>query len=66
MTPRALLTAIGATAIGFAVAIGAAAGSVSSPTTPVSASTTTHMSLPTQPGVAQFTLLANQDCPIAV
>ena len=67
MTPRALLTAIGATAIAFAIAIGAAAGSISSQTTPVIASaTTTHMSMSVQPEVARFTLLANQDCPIAV
>lgn len=67
MTPRALLTAIGATAIAFAVAIGAAAGSVSSQATPEAASiTTVQKTMSVQPEVALYTLAANQDCPAAV
>jgi hypothetical protein len=62
-----MLTAIGATAIAFTIAIGTAAGSVASETTPVIASTTTaQTTTPAQPEVAQFTLLANQECPVAV
>lgn len=66
MTPRALLTAIGATAIAFAIAIGNAAGTESSSEAPVIASTTTHMSAPAHPEGPRFTLLANQDCPFTV
>jgi hypothetical protein len=67
MTPRALLTAIGATAIAFAIAIGAAAGSVSSQTAPAIVSTDAALTSTTvQPAVALYTLAANQDCPIAV
>jgi hypothetical protein len=67
MTPRALLTAIGSTAVAFAIAIGIAAGSGSSQVTPASASASslqTTMSL--QREVAHRTLQANQDCPFAV
>jgi hypothetical protein len=64
MSPRALLTAIGATAIAFAVAIGAISGSVSSQTAPVQANSS--MTITAKSQVAQFTLLANQDCAIAV
>lgn len=67
MTPRTLLTAISATAVAFAVAIGIAAGSDSSPATPVTASAaTTQTTLSVQPEVARFTLLANRDCPFTV
>ncbi len=67
MTPRALLSAISATAFAFAIAIGAAAGSVSSQTADVTTSTApVQRAMIEQPEVAQFTLLANQDCPIAV
>jgi hypothetical protein len=67
MTPRALLTAIGATAIAFAIAIGAAAGSVSSQTAPVIASSAAALTTTTaQPAVALYTLAANQDCPVAL
>jgi hypothetical protein len=67
MTPRTLLTAISATAVAFAVAIGVAVGSVSIPATPVTASVASvQTTMSVQPGVARFTLLANQDCPFTV
>lgn len=46
MTPRALLTAIGATAIGFAVVIGSAAG-FSAGLTPSSSTPDSHQIVPT-------------------
>jgi hypothetical protein len=67
MTPRALLTAISATAVAFAVAIGVAAGSGSSQATPAAASVaSTQFTMTAQPEVVHLTLLANHDCPIAV
>ncbi|MDQ2653613.1 MAG: hypothetical protein M3Z20_11300 [Chloroflexota bacterium] len=67
MTPRTLLTAIGATAIAFALAIGAAAGSVSSQTAPVIASTAAAQTTTSaQPAVALHTLAADHDCPVAL
>ena len=67
MSPRALLTAIGSTAVAFAIAIGIAAGSVSSQAIPAAASAArTQTTISVQPEVAQRTLLANQDCPYAV
>ena len=67
MSPRALLTAIGSTAVAFAIAIGIAVGSVSSQATPAAASAaSTQTTISIQPEVAQRTLLANQDCPYAV
>ena len=67
MSPRALLTAIGSTAVAFAIAIGIAAGSVSSQAIPAAASAArTQTTISVQPEVAQRTLLANQDCPFAV
>jgi hypothetical protein len=67
MTPRALLTAIGSTAVAFAIAIGIAAGSVPSQVTPaVASAASTQTTKSVQPEVAQFTLQANQDCPFTV
>jgi hypothetical protein len=48
MTPRALLTAIGATAIGFAIAIGGAAGFASGALTPSTTVTASADSAPEQ------------------
>ncbi len=60
MTPRTMLTAIGATAVAFAIAIGIAAGSGSGPTTPVSASAATaQATLATQRMAAPHTLLSH-------
>lgn len=64
MTPRALLTAIGATAIAFAIALGATVESVTSQTAPVLASTQTAAT--TQPEVALHTLAAHESCPVAL
>jgi hypothetical protein len=66
MSPRALLTAIGSTAVAFAIAIGIAAGSVSSQATPAASAASVQTTTSVQPDVAPFTLLANQDCPFAV
>ena len=67
MSPRALLTAIGSTAVAFAITIGIAAGSVSSQATPAAASAaSTQIIHHVEPEVAHLTLLANQDCPYAV
>lgn len=67
MTPRTLLTAIGATAIVFAIAIGAAAGSVSDQTAWAIASTAAAPTTTTaQPEVALYTLAADQDCLVAL
>jgi hypothetical protein len=67
MTPRTLLSAIGATAIAFAIAIGVAASSVTSQTAPVIASiAAAQTTTASQSVVARFTLAANEDCPIAL
>ncbi|MEZ4563958.1 MAG: hypothetical protein R2853_14605 [Thermomicrobiales bacterium] len=67
MTPRALLTTIGATAIAFAIAIGTAAGSVATRPAAVLASTTAEQEATTaQPAVALYTLAADENCPVAL
>ena len=67
MTPRALLTAISGTAIAFALAIGIAAGSVSSQAEPAAASTAaTQSTTSAQPQVALYTLAADPNCPVAL
>lgn len=67
MTPRSLLTAIGATAFTFAIAIGVAAGSVSDQATPALASTAAaETATPAQPAVALYTLAADRDCLVAL
>ncbi|MFN8677849.1 MAG: hypothetical protein U0Z70_15835 [Thermomicrobiales bacterium] len=67
MTPRALLTAIGGTAIAFAIAIGVASGTVTSQTAPSSASATTvQTTTPAQPAVALYTVAPHDDCPVAL
>jgi hypothetical protein len=52
MTPRALLTIIGATAIGFAIAIGGAAGLAANTSMP--SATTAQVSAPTEQTVHEL------------
>lgn len=66
MTPRALLSAVGATAIAFAIAIGVAAGSVPSQATPALASTAAQAATTAQPAVALYTVQATENCPVAL
>jgi hypothetical protein len=72
MTPRALLTAIGATALAFAIAIGVVAESTTGVTTDVSRSAVSAVEpvsapLPGAGGAAETRLAAwNDPCVIAV
>ncbi|MFT4039846.1 MAG: hypothetical protein QM692_16835 [Thermomicrobiales bacterium] len=68
MTPRALLTAIGATAFAFAVAIGIAADSASSQVAPAVASiSAAPVTTAVEHDAANLLYtVANDDCPIAL
>jgi hypothetical protein len=75
MTPRTLLTTIGATAVAFALAIGIAAGSADTLSIPDSAASTTTVAYvaagtelagQTPAGIARQFTVQGDDCPIAV